>query len=187
MVSQLELLVSVGHGEYLPAGVAELTASLVWDPYTDDNIDHTADPDQALARYREVVGADPTGDWDLTWETVQRWTGPRSAVDAALGSLLDKIAAAPSGDDDTYDYWPSGVRLALQVAEALGGDRVAQVQAAARGVLQQTGMDADEVRLSGLLDPEDEAAYQRIYPFCNACGTNHRHGDCDLDAANLPE
>jgi hypothetical protein len=173
----MDLLVSVGHGEYLPAAVADLNATPVWDPGADDNIDHTADPDQALARYRQLVGADPTGDWNLTWETVQRWTGPRSAVDAALGSLLDKIAAAPSGDDDTYDYWPSGVRLALQVAEALGGDRVAQVQAAARGVLQETGLDADEVGLGGLLDP-----------FCNACGTNHRDGDlCDLDAANLPE
>jgi hypothetical protein len=151
----MELLVNVGHGEYLPLVQDGLTADLVWDPYDDANLAASEDEAALLARYREVTGLEPNPDWDVTWASVQRWTGEPAQIEAALASLMDKLEVPPSGDDDTYDYWPSGVRLALQVAEALdtqlGGERKADVQRRIRTVLEITGYEADEVRLDGYL------------------------------------
>jgi hypothetical protein len=149
----MDLLVNVGHGEYLPSITDALTADLVWDPYDDLTLKHTQTEADALARYREVTGLEPNPEWDLTWQSVQRWRGEPAAVEAALASLMDKLEVPPSGDDDTYDYWPSGVRLALQVAKALdaqlGGRRKAEVQRRIREVLEITGREPDEVRLEG--------------------------------------
>jgi hypothetical protein len=155
----MELLVNVGHGEYLPLAQDGLTAELVWDPYDEANLEHTDREEQASARYREVTGLEPNPAWDMTWQSVQRWTGDAAALSAALHSLVDTLEVPPSGDDDTYDYWPSGVRLALQVAAALdaqlGGERRAEVVAKVRAVIDGMALTPDDVRL-GDLDEEDD-------------------------------
>jgi hypothetical protein len=152
----VELIVSVGHGEYLPLAQEGLTAEVVWDPYEEDNLVHTEVEERALARYREVTGLEPNPDWDVTWQSIQRWKGEPPQIEAALASLMDKLEISPSGDDDTFDYWPSGVRLALMVAEALdaqlGGERQADVRRRIRTVLHAIGYTPDEVGLGGYLD-----------------------------------
>jgi hypothetical protein len=155
----MELLVNVGHGEYLPLAQDGLTAELVWDPYDEANLEHTDSEEQAKARYREVTGLEPDPAWNLTWQSLQRWTGDAVALSAALHSLVDKLEAPPSGDDDTYDYWPSGVRLALQVAEALdaqlGGERRAEVVAKVLAVIDGMALTPDNVHLGDLAEEED--------------------------------
>jgi hypothetical protein len=34
----------------------------------------------------------------------------------AFDTLLRQLSNQPSGDDDCFDYWPSGVRLAAELA-----------------------------------------------------------------------
>jgi hypothetical protein len=62
---------------------------------------------------------------------------------AALLSLLGELDTLPGGDDDTFDYWPSGVWLARALATT--NSETEQVEHIVARVLDLKGYDADEV------------------------------------------
>jgi len=115
------LMLDVGHGEYMPAD-RELGTVTRWDPaeYYD-----TSPPSG------EVAGEDmrrSLPEWakglevyDPTWTTVVEFIGPPAALKRAWQSLLADVSSPPSGDDDVFDYWPSGARLLLDMAIDLDG------------------------------------------------------------------
>lgn len=59
-------------------------------------------------------------DADLTWEHIVRVTGETDAISSGLDALMAYVGETPSGDDDTFDYWPSGCRFALDLAAQCG-------------------------------------------------------------------
>lgn len=151
----MKLLVSLGHAEYEPRHPPELTRRLLWDPLAIPVPSWwDADDAEALARkaflHAHPDHADGLPDWDLTWESVEEWEGDPADFEMALSSLLAQLREGPSGDDDTFDYWPSGVRLARQVAAALDRERSirptrdAGVVRAAHDVLARIGVGIDQ-------------------------------------------
>jgi hypothetical protein len=75
----------------------------------------------------EPAGTKPE-DADLTWEVIHLFEGEPEALLAGLDALIESLYLEPHGDDDAYDYWPSGVRLAMEVDAALGGPRAERIR-----------------------------------------------------------
>jgi hypothetical protein len=144
---RLDIIASAGHAEYGdPNPQNGLRLSIIWDPQADDLYEKIdGDEANAEALWEEYLGwrgiARPNA--DLTWENIWRLRGTREQVSEWLDSLLSDLSVTPSGDDTTYDYWPSGVRLAREVAAVLG--RSDDVTAAVKSALDGTGIDADEL------------------------------------------
>lgn len=142
-------LVATGHGEYLPdhAGCG-LTVETLWDPHdngaqADLQLDEGGALERFLTEHPELDRAQVDAlDADLTWSPVERWTATRTGWDAAYAGLAGQVAEVPGGDDDTFDYWPSGARLLLQIAGVLGEPWYADN---AERVIRRTidGIDAD--------------------------------------------
>jgi hypothetical protein len=143
----VKIVASAGHYEYGPCAdgtaaheVAGLVISDVWPtPDVDDVYD--LDEADAAKAYAAAVPGGP--DIDPLWEHVVAWEGDEDAVRAGLRVLVDQISQRPSGDDDTFDYWPSGVRYARAIAEAVG--MLDEVDDAVRAVLATMGELADEL------------------------------------------
>lgn len=160
---ELTRLVALGHGEYLPnAAVVGLRVETVWDPYLNDvQADLTVDEDKArtlLLERNPGLDASALPDCDLTWSPVDRWAGPFEAWEAAFEDLARQVGQAPGGDDDTFDYWPSGARLLLQVADVLGPFYTATAERLIRRVVAEIEPDFQPEILgkTGLL-PEEVA------------------------------
>jgi hypothetical protein len=147
MSDNLRFLVSAGHDEYQfflqdPNGrtVDEQKLELVWAyDYGDDDDDVVYDDDwmeRLREQFRQTVGEEP-GDWDLGWEHIYRIDAPRAEIEDALTELLATLDTEPGGDDDTFDYWPSGIRLAFGVAEKLSRDWPHRVEAVARRIITE--------------------------------------------------
>jgi hypothetical protein len=117
----MNFMVSGGHAEYLPANLGEQMI-VVWDPYHDADNDASWTDEQLAERYTHNVGSTPKQGWDLSWQNIYRIIALRSQVEQALEDLLDDLATGPSGDDDVFDYWPSGVRMAREIAAELDGE-----------------------------------------------------------------
>ena len=115
----LSPVLSFGHAEYTLPAVPGLVQEHLWNPVDDFQDDW--DENDAVAHFRTQHGFDPP-DADLSWESIFRITGSRSAIEQAFNGLLTEIATPPGGDDDSYDYWPSGVRLAHDITGLLDRD-----------------------------------------------------------------
>lgn len=151
------LVVSAGHAEYGAAGESGVVIEEMWPPddehgdalFFDDN-------EEALAAFKAAypgIPDDGRPDADYAWEHIWRVQGTPEQVEAWFSGLVDELAEPPSGDDTTYDYWPSGVRLAIQVAEVLDsgipGDHTERLKQAVREGLNE--MDPAEVGLDWFL------------------------------------
>lgn len=156
----LRFIVSAGHAEYgdgsspLVEEIWNPTADGTWDALYDPRLGHHAEPGHAdrraaaLFTERTGVPAEELPAVDLTWEVVWRITGLRPEVGEWFDQLVADLAAGPSGDDDTYDYWPSGVRLAHQVALFLGDDEAtARVRDTALEIVKALGLLPDRLGL----------------------------------------
>lgn len=118
----IEGIVSAGHGEYVLAlPIDEFNP--IWEPYGDDlfpRLDKAVGQDAVMAIWRDHTGLqDVPGDWDIEWENICKLRARRADLEKAMDKLLADLREDPGGDDGTFDYWPSGVRMALEVAAYL--------------------------------------------------------------------
>jgi hypothetical protein len=112
-VPAVKIIASTGHDEY-PLPVTEgVTVTTLW--HWDNDEDR--DPD-ALDWQEQTKLECP--DVDLTWETVVAIEGEPAAILRSLALLLMDLSFTPGGDDGTYDYWPSGMRFARTIIDAIG-------------------------------------------------------------------
>lgn len=165
------ILVSLGHDEYT-IGDAAIVVDRVWHPHGDDLLDTvpvssddgTGDSIRALFQavtahtYEDITSVD--WDVDLVWENVARVTGTDEHLLAALDTLIVDLAADPGGDDGTFDYWPSGVRLARAMAKALGVNKDNDLERVAQAIIMGTTRSdhADELYAKIGFDRPDEAS-----------------------------
>lgn len=165
------ILVSLGHDEYT-IGDAAIVVDRVWQPHSDDLLDTvpvssgdgTGDSVRALFQaitahtYEDITSVD--WDVDLMWENVARVTGTDEHLLAALDTLIVDLAADPGGDDGTFDYWPSGVRLARAMAKALGVNKDRDLERVAQTVIMDTTRSehADELYAKIGFDRPDEVS-----------------------------
>ena len=182
-------LVSTGHAEYgVYESIPGLDVADLWPPaaMNDDDRDRLYDlweNEQVVTwlRYYPDEGLPP--DADLAWEHIVRWTGDTPAINAGLDVLIQQISVEPHGDDDTFDYWPSGCRYALDVAGYVG--RAQEVEQVIRGVIaskdlgeyadelfDKVGMDSGEVESDEWSDHRYNDA-----PFCAKCSGPCRSQD----------
>lgn len=142
MSDRIEIMASAGHGEY--GDLASRLVRVIWEPTCDDLMDQI-DGDEEVAQrlWRESYGDLAYPPADLTWETIIGIAGTRAEVGAWLDSIISEISVTPHGDDEVFDYWPSGVRLAREVAAVLG--REDEVTQAVRDAIDGTDYDADEL------------------------------------------
>lgn len=110
------MIVSAGHGEYLPVETPGVTVKHLWPP---EDIDHDVTDDEYREMYELVTGNEADPDVDYSWEVIVEITGGPNAIGDWLTVLCRMLVITPSGDDDTFDYWPSGCRLAAAVAAEL--------------------------------------------------------------------
>lgn len=115
------IVVSAGHAEYM--GNAPVTLEYLWgmdDAYGEDGeaLDYDSLPEKFDAKNPGVT----VGDWDLGWQHIVRLSGTQESLVAYYKSLVEQLRVTPSGDDDTFDYYPSGVRYAAEIGGDLGLD-----------------------------------------------------------------
>lgn len=152
----VSMIVSAGHGEY--GDLRWPLVELIWEPLADEKtylalfhaIDAGDDVEELAKRLfaERNPGVEPPADADLTWENIVRITGEREAVEAWQDQLVSELLGGPSGgDDDTFDYWPSGVRLARAVAAELGGEKPAELEHVVAEALAGSEWTLDELGL----------------------------------------
>jgi hypothetical protein len=210
----MKLTVSIGHGEYGSHGTVKRRE--LWDPHDesteelilaerDDGDDDFRDDDHARAAFAKAYGsAAAVEDWDFTWEIIEEWEGTPEEFRQEFEFLMNDLRIPPSGDDTTFDYWPSGVRLAQQLGEALDechgvrhGYRE-RVDALGWTVLAEIGMDLGqfaylELRESDRVDYElltraIEAELESRACTCYAQGgPGGSDPDCELHYPNMIE
>jgi len=133
------LWLDAGHFEYAWKEGPQPRA--VWSPFEVFD-ERFIDESEAYAAMREQV---PPGIevLDPTWCTVLRVSGTLAELQLAYRSLLEDVSAPPSGDDDSYDYWPSGCRMVMHFAAELdrldAGARVAQAREVILAVIEAKG------------------------------------------------
>lgn len=130
-----DVIVSEGHGEYGFTSGNGITVTDLWAPNYDEDFD---DYD---AEWERVTGL-PAGqmpDADLGYERIVRIQGTRAALTDGMKRLLDDLADDPGGDDGTFDYWPSGMRFAIEIDSILGGEFSYAIGAIAFGIIDGTG------------------------------------------------
>lgn len=141
-MTTIRMIVGIGHGEYEPAFPEQVQTAIVWDASTDYGDDGVNDLDVAWVQ-RTGLPIEARPDADLSFGFIEYIVGERDDIEVGLDNLIAQLTAdvklkdgstlvVPSGDDDTFDYWPSGVRLAFQIAEHVGPDAVLRVDGAAR-------------------------------------------------------
>jgi hypothetical protein len=115
------LLLDAGHGEYVPT-----MAQVVWWDNSDDveGDEYTlASPlpnPAAVAKYRESDPAFGDPDEGNGWQKLIAIRGTLLSIKSAYLDFAAIVASGPSGgDDSTYDYWPSAVRLCQDWARDL--------------------------------------------------------------------
>jgi len=147
---KMSFVVSAGHDEYGPQEVPGLTV----EDYTIEVLraaisgDFEGEvPDWKDAVVEGTIVSINGGDYDLMFESFYWWSGSREAVEAGLESLMKEVSNGPYGaDDDTFDYWPSGVRYAQQVADQLSSThRIKIDEAAKHAIMTKRPQFADEL------------------------------------------
>jgi len=134
----ITMVVSAGHNEY-PIGCSEE----LWSSHNHDHLWLADDVEAAATELYKSLGL-PEIDADVSWETIIRVTGQRETLNQALDMLLGDLCGGPKGgDDDTFDYWPSGMRLAQQVAAVLG--RADEIDKRTEEWVEQSGYSRDEL------------------------------------------
>jgi hypothetical protein len=141
-MSEFKFLVSAGHDAYALPDQEGLT--LVWgyedvEPFEEDG---GSVSDKALREaFRTKLQAETVestiSDWDLWYEVIYRIEMDRPQLEENLRTLIEDLKQDPGGDDGTFDYWPSGVRFAMQLAERLGGEWPQKVAAFARNWIME--------------------------------------------------
>jgi hypothetical protein len=131
----MKVTVSAGHGEYQIDPPEGLTITEVWPPDGEEDLWEMAE-DLILLKYRRAVPDGPS-DVDPYWERVMVWEGDLRAFDAGLFRLVNALDSGLGGDDDTFDYWPSGVRYAKEIAELVTDEWAARVEETARKVVAE--------------------------------------------------
>jgi hypothetical protein len=123
------MIVSARHCEYLPPAISGVTITHVW-PGADDAM--LLDPEEASKAYEATTGLVADDGIDYSWEGIIQIDGTPNDVGDWLTALCRMLVVTPSGDDDTFDYWPSGCLLARAVADELGDPWPARVELAIR-------------------------------------------------------
>lgn len=124
----MKFMLSEGHSEYVLHGTG-VVVTTVWCPWGDDGEDLIEIPEGGEidgAVWERVTGlpaSDMPDDVDFGWETIVTIEGESDAIGAALDTLITDLREDPGGDDGTFDYWPSGVRMALAIDRHLGHER----------------------------------------------------------------
>lgn len=136
------IVVSAGHAAYMPNPVVGVEVDWVWSSSDfEPNYDPMGFPfeEQAEQAARAALveqGVDPDSvDFDATWEHIVRFRGPRDKILSALDTLIRTIDTVPSDDDDTFDYWPSGARMAFAMDDALNAGQTGRIAEIARRVI----------------------------------------------------
>jgi hypothetical protein len=112
-----DVVLNVGHGEY-PVEIGEV----VWDCGDDENPIRKIDLAPLLVRNDEYEGL--WYDHDLfAWGTLVRYTGPVFALakefyrfSTTVDPEFDPADYTPGGDDDSFDYYPSAIRVLYEMA-----------------------------------------------------------------------
>jgi len=155
----MDFMVSAGHDEYPLNDRDREYVTLVWSyEYDDDPDDYAYTPEweQKLHdMFVEEVGTEPDTEWDLGWENIYHVVGPVYAISGMLRDLLKDLDVELGGDDDTFDYWPSGVRMAIAIAAHLKGGWPMRVEELAHRIInEQAGSFAPELYDKVGLEPE---------------------------------
>lgn len=152
VIRDVNIVVSAGHTEYMPARTEGVIVEWVWEGLPEDVDTDVASEelyDVCCRRFVEDTGItlDQMGDFDPMWESVARFRGPRDRVIAALYSLIREISVSPTGDDSVFDYWPSGVRMAFAMDQKLEAGRAERIEQIVRRTLADPTLEpfADEL------------------------------------------
>jgi hypothetical protein len=146
----MSFVVSAGHDEYGPGDAEGLTV----EDYTVEVLRATlsGDFEGEVPDWKDAVVDDSIVtvhgyDHDVQYESFYWWHGSRGAVEAGFESLFNDVESGPQGaDDDTFDYWPSGVKYLQQVADQLGPEYRRRVDTMARAnILTKRAEFADEL------------------------------------------
>jgi hypothetical protein len=162
---RMSFVVSVGHAEYMVREVQNIEHSMVVSSIQDATVEVLraviAGDFSDVAGWNDAVVDDSIvtvngDDYDVQWEDFVHWYGPREFIEEQLMLLMDDVMEGPTGgDDDTFDYWPSGVRYCEQVADQLGGIWPAKVRNAAKeAILTRRPEFKDELFNACRLDNE---------------------------------
>jgi hypothetical protein len=140
------LLLDAGHGEYIPSSGVVLS---VWAPLDfDEPFEYDEDKAALLMRAALPDEAREFECYDPSWCTVITLSGTPGQLESAFSELLAQVSAEPSGDDDTFDYWPSGGRLLLALAvdlDVLAVERGDENQGSEAGHLERAQQAIEEV------------------------------------------
>jgi|SRR5215831_11413178 len=154
----MNFVVSTGHAEYdikheelieghlAWARIEDMTVEVLRGALTRDFSDIPGWNDTAAMTGESTVTVNDR-DYDLNYEWFVGWYGPRGWIEQKFEELFQEIAGGPTGaDDDTFDYWPSGVRYLQQVADQLGTKFRVRVDAMARAnIMTKRPEFADEL------------------------------------------
>lgn len=137
--THITIVVSAGHTEYMPEMVGSMTYEWIWPPGLDpEEFELYTVSEEALEVLWERTNPRiPQRDWDLSWESICSIRGTEEEFQKSLAKfIVDAVASEPHGDDDVFDYWPSAVRMALEMAEQLKMEwATADATTAARDVI----------------------------------------------------
>lgn len=156
-------ILDIGHGEYV-SGLTPLDTETIWNGHEDaESLSSTLEPTREqvenLLRSRGLGSDDSIGiaaeaEADGWWCIYVTAAGTPAQWALAAAAQTAEISVPPSGDDDTFDYWPSGVRLARAIAGVVGPDAIAELRTTvsavldAKDVLRDDGFDLDTFDLS---------------------------------------
>lgn len=132
----IRALVNAGHDEYALVGEG---VTCVWGGDVFDTYDEPNDDDAWASM---GVAPEERIDADLSWQHVYRIEATRQDLTRAFLGLLTALSQPPGGDDDTFDYYPSGARLALAVARLLGAPWPAATEQVIRTAIGEKDDDA---------------------------------------------
>lgn len=80
------------------------------------------------------------------------WGSKPESLERAFDHLLEVTNIQPSGDDDTFDYWPSAMRMlrvfAVDLDELVGGDHLSRY----RTLIPNAGSWTEELLAEGKLE-----------------------------------
>lgn len=131
-VPDIDMVLSYGHAEYVPP-FPDGTAVCVWpsDSMINDMDsetlltwieEHSENVEEMTAKWVEITGlpAERLPEADLQWESIYRVRCTREQLITTFEMFMLAVDTTPSGDDDTFDYWPSGARLLITMGTKLG-------------------------------------------------------------------
>lgn len=117
---------------WLNAGHAEVLPDVCWTTwrvafsfdYDDDPSESAEDTARTKANRAVYNGTLPqeyaSDDWDPSWQKIYKVTGTlKEHAEDLISFLGGQLEFRPTGDDDVFNYWPSGIRLAWEWAEKI--------------------------------------------------------------------